>query len=590
MELDQFESYIPGDIDYGPPIDNELLTLIYRKYPQYLNPITKYCRPAGTTDATFRDFNKEQIKTEDSDALRLSNIMDLIHEFMNITPYQPLHFVDTFYCKLPLVTGTGYHNRHSYFRRSFAHFCHPELYAEKPTSKGYFFNATRHENRFLVHKIKHSGYPFDFTSNSDRDSKMADFLKSFPTMMFTRNHISKRDGTLKVRPVYAVDELFLDLECMLAFPATVQARKPECCIMYGLETIRGSNIKLDSLAQGFISFATIDWSGYDQRLPWFIVRAFFFIYLPSLLIISHGYMPTSEYEDTSMNISDMFNRFFNLLNFTATWYFNMVFLSADGFAFRRQFAGVPSGMLLTQFLDSFGNLYLIIDSLLEFGCTYDDIKSLMLFIMGDDNSIFTNWTIDKLHDFISFMERYCLKRWNMHLSKTKSVITTLRSKIETLSYRCNFGKPRRDVEKLIAQLVYPEHGLKPQFMSSRAIGLAYASCAQDSTFHEFCHDVYKLYLPVADLSPAAIRNTRVWILKLLEMEETEALIPLDHFPTMSEIQHLLSYYHGPLRPEPKWNYAHFPQDPDFRPKDYVTLLDYMERNNISFPELINFTV
>jgi hypothetical protein len=230
---DAQESYLPGDIDFGPPIDNSLLTLIITKFPQYLRIVTQYCRPAGTTDATFRDFNKPQRKTDPPSQERLDRILPLIDHFMNITPYLPIHFVDTPACKLPLSTGTGYHNRHSYFRKAYSHFSHPETYKDKPSSKGYFFNASKHENRFTIHRIKDTGYPAKtFLPDDPTDEQlttfldeMKDFFLSYPTMLFTRNHISDRSKTLKVRPVYAVDELFLDIELMLTFPATVQARK-----------------------------------------------------------------------------------------------------------------------------------------------------------------------------------------------------------------------------------------------------------------------------------------------------------------------------------------------------------------------------
>jgi len=89
-----------------------------------------------------------------------------------------------------------------------------------------------------------------------------------------------------------------------------------------------------------------------------------------------------------------------------------------------------------------------------------------------------------------------------------------------------------------------------------------------------------MYLPVADNTAASIRNSRVWILKLLELEETEHLIPLDHFPSMFEIKSVISYYHGPLGYQPKWNNAHFTADPDYAPPDYVTMKMYMDEHSI----------
>jgi hypothetical protein len=247
-DADNYESYIPGDIDYGPEIDPILYQLITQKYPTYLPYINKYCRPAGTTDATFRDFNKEQKPSAPIPDDRQEHVLKHVFRLLDATPYLPIHFVDTQYAKTPLVTGTGYHNRFSYKQRAHAKYSHPQEYAQRSTSKGFFYNATYENARTIIHKIKESGVPFNLhfapEDNDLSDSQVQeyidqhnDFFNDYPTLLFTRNHISDRDKTLKVRPVYAVDDLFIIIELMLTFPLLVQARKPSCCIMYGLETI-----------------------------------------------------------------------------------------------------------------------------------------------------------------------------------------------------------------------------------------------------------------------------------------------------------------------------------------------------------------
>lgn len=164
---------------------------------------------------------------------------------------------------MPLSTGTGYHNRHDYKIRAHAKFSHPEEYAIKPTSKGYFINSFLESARTIIHRIKHTGLPFEYPDSwisnpTDAESdelldSINHFINCYPTIMFTQNHISKRRGALKQRPVYAVDELFLTIESMLTFPLNVQARSHQCCIMYGLETIRGANHYLDQVAQLYSS-------------------------------------------------------------------------------------------------------------------------------------------------------------------------------------------------------------------------------------------------------------------------------------------------------------------------------------------------
>lgn len=44
----------------------------------------------------------------------------------------------------------------------------------------------------------------------------------------------------------------------------------------------------------------------------------------------------------------------------------MTFVDAEGDAYRRQHAGIPSGMLSTQFTGSFCSLFLLFEGLVEY--------------------------------------------------------------------------------------------------------------------------------------------------------------------------------------------------------------------------------
>jgi len=588
----------------GFKLHPKLQRLLETKYPQYLPDVSKYCRPLGTTDATFSDFNKEQVDSQPIPEYRKERILSLIMYFLDVKPYLPLHFVDTQYAKLPLSTGTGYHNRHSYKINAHAKYSSPDEYKDKHTSKGFYLNAFLESARTIIHNIKAHGLPFkpDFPQEGHDDQPEIDFFESnmrrlnnffneYPTMMFTRNHISERDGNLKQRPVYAVDELFLTIETMLTFPLLVQARKMSCCIMYGLETIRGSNQFLDKVAQDFRSYFTIDWSQFDQRLPRRITDCYYHDFLPRLIIVDQGYQPTYEYPTyPDLTEAELYNRMHNLLTFLHLWYNNMTFLSQDGFAYRRTYAGVPSGMLNTQYLDSFGNLFLILDGFIEYGLSDDEIKSFILFIMGDDNSGFMKWPINKLDNFMTWFENYAKERWNMILSKTKSVVTNNRLNIETLGYRCNGGKPRRSISKLVAQLCYPEHGPIPKYMSARAIGIAVASCAQDHTFYLLCKDVYETFKDQAvEVTPETIEQ----IVRFLPghfrlLDSYSEVLNLETFPTFFEIEEMISRWRGPLTFSPKWNYFHFMKDPDFGPLGSVTMYEYERREGYTRPPAPTF--
>lgn len=581
--------------EYGYPIDIQIYNLICTRYPEYLSVVNDYCRPLGTVEATFTDFNKEQKPSAPIDPLRKEQVLLHVYKFLDVQPYLPLHFVDTQYCKTPLVTGTGYHNRYSFKQIAHAKYSHPEEYAQLHSSKGYFYNATYENARTLVHLIKMNGLPFNLqfgpkdTDLTDEQvqsyiNKANSFFNDYPTLLFTRNHISLRDGTLKVRPVYAVDDIFIIIELMLTFPLTVQARKPTCCIMYGLETIRGSNHHIEQIARSYSTFFSLDWSSYDQRLPRVITDIYYTDFLRNLIVINHGYQPTYEYPTyPDLDEHKLYDRMNNLLYFLHTWYNNMTFLLPDGYAYRRTSCGVPSGLYNTQYLDSFGNLFLIIDAMIEFGFTDREIDDFILLVLGDDNTGMTIIPIDRIYDFITFLENYALERYNMVLSSTKSVLTTLRSKIETLGYQCNHGNPKRDISKLVAQLCYPENGLKPHTMAARAIGIAYASAGQDPMFHSFCQDVYNMFRSSYKPDVRANLHFQRQIFHNLEdglPDLTTLTVPA--FPSLYEIRDVYSYYKGPLTYAPKWNYAHFINDPDATPPFPKTMRAYESENQLPF--------
>lgn len=579
---------------FGFPIDPRIYNLIQSRYPTYLAAINAYCRPLGTVEATFSDFNKEQKPSDPIDPTRKDDILKHIHYFLDTKPFLPLHFVDTQFCKTPLVTGTGYHNRFSFKQKAHAKYSHPDEYAQLPSSKGYFYNATYENARTLVHMIKLFGIPsridFDIFDPDLTDEQVQtyikranDFFNDYPTLLFTRNHISKRTGPLKVRPVYAVDDIFIIIELMLTFPLIIQARKPTCCIMYGLETIRGSNHHIERIARSYSTFFSLDWSSYDQRLPRVITDIYYTDFLRSLIVINHGYQPTYEYPTyPDLDEHKLYSRMNNLLYFLHTWYNNMTFLLPDGYAYRRTHCGVPSGLYNTQYLDSFGNLFLIIDAMIEFGFTHNEIDDFVLLILGDDNTGMTQMSIDRIHPFINFLETYAYTRYNMVLSRSKSVLTTLRSKIETLGYQCNHGSPKRDITKLVAQLCYPENGLKPHTMAARAIGIAYASAAQDIMFHSFCQDVYNIFR--SEYKPDARANLFLQrqVLQNLDDGIPDLATPtVPAFPSFFEIRQVYSTYKGPLSFDPKWNHSHFINDPDVTPPFSKTMSMYEKEHSLS---------
>lgn len=385
-----------------------------------------------------------------------------------------------------------------------------------------------------------------------------------------------------------MDTLFLHLEAMITFPLHIMARSMKSSIMYSLETIRGGCAYMDSVSKLFSAYICIDWSSFDQRMPWIIVETFFTIFLPRLIVISHGYQPTAEYLTyPDLASSKMFQRIFNIICFLRLWYYNCVFCTADGYAYVRQFSGIASGMLNTQYIDSYCNLFLMTHALIHFGCTESEIKELIIFVMGDDNVVLSNWTDQRLHHFLTFFESHALSRFGMVLSTKKSIFTVLRNKIEMLGYQVNFGQPKRDIGKLVAQLCYPEHGPVDKYMSSRAVGMAWAAAGQDPTFHEFCKDVYCTFLPYSNLGETP---TLTSILKhlpgyLKALDDPSEFVNPERFPSIDEVRNRYATWQGELDPWKKWSPAHFMQPPDVVPPSALTMEEYMSEHGLSFPDV-----
>lgn len=274
-----------------------------------------------------------------------------------------------------------------------------------------------------------------------------------------------------------------------------------------------------------------------------------------------------------------------MLEFIYFWFKNMTFLSLDGYAYRCTYAGIPSGLLNTQYLDSYCNLFVMVHALKAFNSTDEEIKQIRFFIMGDDNSAFTHWPITKTQAFVKFLKTFAEERYGMKLNEKKSITTDQRQNIHSIVY-LYFGNPTRPLDKLLAQLCYPEHGYVNKHMSARAIGIAYASCAQDYTFYFFCIDVFHIFLPYAEpLTLREIKKMKKYlpgVFKLLD--EIPSFLTQLEFPTFAQIKSELSRWKGELPFYPKWNHAHFVHPPNYTPPSPITLEEYNRSTNYEYSD------
>nr|AWK23472.1 RNA-dependent RNA polymerase [Human blood-associated partitivirus] len=581
----------------GPPPMRGVSRIIRDSFPQYTDYLREWCRPKSSDEAIFNDFNYEQRQTQPLSAARKIQLLPLIDHFMAIQPYDIVHYCDTRFYPADLSRKADYFHNFSRARKNHAAKSHPD-YANGPTKKSWFINAHLFHDRATVHNIKLFALPFRPYPDEKRNNTLLQlWFQKIPTELLVRSHISHPDK-LKVRPVYNAPMIYLRIEMMLFYPLLAQARKKECCIMYGLETIRGGMSLIEQLASAMKSFLMIDWSRFDHLAPFPLIDFLFEDWLPTKINVDSGYAKIRNYQDhvhsfkaqaqklnawlesnideTHPDIGVFAHKVTNLISFLQRWYKEMIFITPDGFAYRRQFAGVPSGILMTQFFDSFVNLTILLDGLIEFGFKDDEIKDFVLLIMGDDNVALTNVSALKILEFLEWFTDYSLIRFGMKINIDKSSSTSIRRKIEVLGYQNHYGTPSRSISKLVGQLAYPERHVTDVDMCMRAIGFAYTACGKDTTFHSFCRKVFHYYYAKVNIPIDQLFETGKFGLPgtFFAYKDIASHIKLDHFPSIDEVRELVSSHQGFLTEEPLWNYNYFLHPPAPNRSDSLTLYEY----------------
>lgn len=622
----------------------DALGFIYRTiitfFCNFVWMLNEYCRPSGSADAVFENFNQATTPVDPIEPSRLEQIMPLMHHFFKIKPYCPIAFPDLRFYKWSLVTSADYHAHHSKDQQDdsalyWKHLKDNDLldnrydYSDRPRSKGYFFNTVLLSTRTIVHNIKYFRLPFQRHPRDTLDSiasKLSFWFMKYPTVMYVRSQISKLTK-LKVRPVYNAPFLFILIEAMLTLPLMAQCRLEDSCLLWGYETIRGGMQELNRIAHDYDTFIMIDWSRYDQLLPFAIIYHFWCTFLPQLIRVDLGYMPTKQYPTKThtkaftekhhnhLKSNPEYVTFasrlpfyaphiimfsfiiFNLISFIWLWYVRMVFVTPDGYGYVRLLAGVPSGIFMTQICDSFCNAFLIVDAMLEFGFTIEEIKLFKMLIQGDDNVIFYLGDFSRIFAFYEWMPQYCLTRWHMIVSVDKSKITRLRNRIEVLGYTNLNGMPHRDAAKLVATLAYPERYVQDKtkhvIFMSRAIGIAYANAGHNREVHDLCERAYKQARKDSGLSTDELKQIPIEYQKLgfyeifsvnIEELRTHLIQDVSQFPDFYDIRANLRYWHGPHSVYPMWP-SHFDDDLATikSPKTLTTLYDVMQSAGLEIP-------
>jgi hypothetical protein len=336
----------------------------------------------------------------------------------------------------------------------------------------------------------------------------------------------------KIRVIYGVSKRHILAQAMFFWPLfRYYIEDHSSPLLWGYETLTGGMARLNTLMTiprlYFRTFVTIDWSGFDLRSLFSIQREIFDDWR-EYFVFDQGYIPTRTYKSTSTDPT----RLERLWNWQRDACFNMPFVLPDHSTYNRRFRSIPSGLFVTQFLDSHYNLIMIYTILDAMGF---DISQIKILVQGDDSLVLLLFFIPAdQHD--AFKQRFqeLATHYFDHIARPeKTNVSSTSQGVEVLGYSNQNGYPTRNMTKLLAQLYHPRNVDKHQWKSllmAKVCGFAYASMYQDSSVIDFLRQIYN-DLKRKGFTPKAGRVMRDIVL----FGESEFQVPLDHFPTHEEV-------------------------------------------------------
>jgi len=277
----------------------------------------------------------------------------------------------------------------------------------------------------------------------------------------------------------------------------------------------------------FNTFVTVDWSGFDLRSLFSIQREIFDDWR-TYFDLNNGYWPTRFYRSSKADPSQLEE----LWNWQRDACFNMPFLLPDGTMYNRRYRSIPSGLFVTQFLDSHYNLIMIYTILNAMGFV---TRKLQILVQGDDSLTILMFNIpaDQHLAFKAEFQRLATHYFDHIARPEKTELENTPQGVTVLGYTNNNGYPTRDMTKLIAQLYHPRtvgHKTWKSVLMAKCCGLAYASAYQSRATIGLLKDIF-LYLQSKGFTPAKLRTQRDVVL----FGEAKFSIPTDHFPSQIEV-------------------------------------------------------
>jgi len=426
-----------------------------------------------------------------------------------------------------------------------------------PAKFGFMKEIIFNETRKMHHIIKsnfsdHADYPVDHMHLKNR------FI--FPMLLHSKTAIIKKDDPNKMRTIwgYPKPAVIGETQFYWEYLAWIKANPGHTPMLWGFETFTGGWMRLNAVlfaSHVRSSFITIDWSRFDKFTYFTLMRTLLYRVRYEYLDFSRGYAPTKDYPEYPDWDQTHEQRLDRLWLWTLENLFMAPIVLPNGDMYRRRFGGLPSGLFITQLLDSLYNYTMLSTLLSALGF---DPKRCIIKVQGDDSVIRLGILIppNKHEAFINKLAELGLKYFNAHLHTAKSEIRNELNGVEVLSYRNHNGFPHRDEIKLLAQLYHTKaRSPTPEITMGQAIGTAYASCANHQRVYLACKEIYDYYFQQG-YSPS---RAGISVVFGNSPDLPDYDIPLDHFPTKNEIRKdfFNMHYDNSRQIERTWPLSHF---------------------------------
>ena len=475
---------------------------------------------------------------------RPAHILDVKHFY----PYkwnvnaEPPFSTDEYFLKQRMTFG-DFIRKHEYehidkndfFRRHPNTESHDLLKTIVPPKFGYLKSMVFSWTRRWHHIIK-SGFK-DITHLASTGYLYNEFI--FPMLLHTKTAIVKQNDPNKMRTIWGASKPWIIADTMFywEYSAWIKHNPGITPMLWGYETFTGGWFRLNrDLHTKMLqrSFLTLDWSRFDKR-AYFPLILKIMQQARTFLTFDEGYVPTKAAPYHPQWSLDHSLRLERLWLWTLDNLFRAPIILPDGRMFKRHYAGIPSGLFITQLLDSWYNYTMLATLLSALGF---NPRHCIIKVQGDDSIIRLSTLIpsDKHDNFMLELAHLAKYYFNAVTNIKKSEINNSLNECEVLSYRNRYGLPKRDELTMLAQFYHTKaRDPTPEITMAQAIGFAYASCGNNLRILQVLKDIYDYY-EIQGITPNRAGLTLTFGNSPdLAMPE----IPLDHFPTVSEIQALL---------------------------------------------------